>query len=232
MGGTVVGIVVDVGGVVFGDSTTTSALSVRPSPNPTPMQVAMVGQEMPWGKSPGTGAETVNTVGVHIPPESVSINVFGSEPVRQPPIATQDVMSVLHETPTMPFPVPPSVGTDIVPLPQAVPERVSVTPSPLVVSDPTARHDVDDAHHSDFMVTPLWRVDAVHVEPDSVSSNPFELVLVVPQYPTAKQELAVKHRTLATLTVVEPTGSVAVLGVQMPFERVSKRAWVSPELSP
>jgi hypothetical protein len=132
VGGAVVGVVVDVGGGVSGVSTTASALSVRPSPDPTPMQVAMVGQEMPWGKRPGTGYGIANTVGVHIPPESVSINVFGSEPVRQPPIATQDVMSVLHETPTMPFPVPPSVGTDIVPLAQVVPDRDSVTPSPLV----------------------------------------------------------------------------------------------------
>jgi len=75
-------------------------------------------------------------------------------------------------------------------------------------------------------------VDAVHVDPDNVSSSPFNAVSVGPQPPTARHDVAEKHWRLVTDMDVDPVGSVAVADVQTPPDRVSNSAWVStPPLS-
>jgi hypothetical protein len=54
---------------------------------------------------------------------------------------------LVHEMPATPLSMPPSFRPGKDPLVQVVPDRVSVT---LVPDDvPTARHDVDEAHHRD-----------------------------------------------------------------------------------
>jgi hypothetical protein len=75
-------------------------------------------------------------------------------------------------------------------------------------------------------------VEAVHVDPDSVSSNPFVPGVLVPQPPTARHDVVEKHWILSTSADVDPTGSEGVARVQTPPDKVSNSAWVStPPLS-
>jgi hypothetical protein len=90
---------------------------------------------------------------------------------------------------------------------------------------------LDDAHQSDRKRTPEMRLLGVQVLPDRVSSNPLNDVDDGHQYPIASQDVAEKHRTAATDTVVEPARSALDCEPQLPLERAAKNAWLSPLLS-